>query len=177
MNFKEILDRAKKEAINEQEALFLFENTESSLENTLKLFEVASHVRNNEAGKLVRIDGFIGGVAPCDFDPPCGYCFRHLSEFELLTNEELAEGVKAIAKTGTTTVELGGGTSSKSPGLIKEAVQIVQENSDMEIWINVGPCLSEEDVKELKEMGVKGITCSLETINEKVFKKVKSEDS
>lgn len=177
MNFEEILAKAKKKAINEHEALFLFENTASSLENTLKLFDVASYVRNNEAGKLIRMDGFIGGIAPCDFDPPCGYCFRHLSEFEQLTKEELTEGVKAIAKTGTTTVELGGGTSLKSARLIKEAVKIVQENSDMEIWINVGPCLSEGDVKELKQMGVKGITCSLETINENVFKKVKSEDS
>jgi len=183
MDFENVLAEAKNRMISKEEALVLFKKTES-IENIFKLFEVASDVRNREAGKLIRLDGFMGALTPCEINPPCGYCWRATKFYDdkfqgnsLLTQKEIALGVKTMAETGTSTIELGGGTSSKSARLIKEAVKIVQENSNMEIWINVGPSLNEEDVLELKEMGVKGITSSLETINEDIFKKVKSGDS
>lgn len=136
-------------------------------------------------GKLVRLDGFLGGITPCSINPPCLYCTRALKhvpdKFQrdgLLTLEEVALGAKAIAATRTTTVELGGGTSSEGARIIKEAVKVVRDEApQLKIWINVGPSLSQGDVTELKELGVDGITSSFETMNEEVFRRFKPGDS
>ncbi len=183
MEFKNILLKAKTKEITEDEALFLYNSTESSIENCLRLFSTASFVRDNEVGKMIRLDGFMGGVTPCEIDPPCAYCWRNFyknnifDDSSVITMDELALGVEAIAKTGTTTIEIGGGTTPKAAQMLKEAVKVVKNNSNMEIWINVGPSLNKSDVNQLKELGVKGFACSLETINQEIFSKVKSGDS
>lgn len=183
MTLAMLLSEAQERSISEEEALFLFEHT-GRIDNCLRLFETASWVRDNAAGKLIRLDAFLGGITPCEIEPPYGFCSRSSKVFKdkfksdgLLTKEEIALGAKAIAKTGTTTVELGGGTSRKSAELIKQAIRIVQESTKLKIWINVGPSLNQKDVSEVKQMGVEGITSSFETMNKQIFQKVKSGDS
>ena len=47
----------------------------------------------------------------------------------------------------------------------------------MDIWVNVGPSLSEKDLVRLKELGVKEVCSSLETYNPDVFAEVKPGDN
>lgn len=47
----------------------------------------------------------------------------------------------------------------------------------MDIWINVEPSLSKDDLVKLKDLGVKEVCSSLETINPDVFKDAKPGDS
>jgi len=180
MSIIRILEEAKEREINREEAVFLFENTKT-IPQALELFKTASYVRDREAGKQIRFDGFLGRITPCEIEPPCGFCVRSVADVftnrNLLTLEEVSSGAKALRETGTSTVELGGGTSKSSAQIIKEAVKRVKEATDLEIWINVGPSLEGNDVEELKNLGVKGVTSSFETINEEIFKKIKPGDS
>jgi len=180
MSIIQILEKAKEREINREEAVFLFENCQT-IPKALELFKTASYVRDREAGKQIRFDGFLGTITPCEIEPPCGFCVRSVAnvftEAELLTLEEVSLGAKTLRETGTSTVELGGGTSKSSAKIIKKAVKQVKEVTDLEIWINVGPSLEENDVIELKNLGVRGITSSFETVNAEIFKKVKPGDS
>ncbi len=47
-----------------------------------------------------------------------------------------------------------------------ESVKAVRNVSAMDIWVNVGPALTREDLVRLKELGVKEVCSSLETINQ-----------
>jgi len=59
---------------------------------------------------------------------------------------------------------------------VLRAVEIVKENTDLEVLVNVGGDLSKGDIKILKTLGVETVCCNLETVNEKLFKKLKPDD-
>lgn len=182
MEYKDVLEEAKNREITKEEALLLLEkiNTTQALN---ELFEVASKVRDEEAGPVFKFDGFIGAITSCNINPPCKYCFRSLKEKEIfsepLTVEEIKTGAKLISETGVRRVELGGGTMLNGAGdKVIEAVKAVKSAAPMiDIWINVGPSLSKRDLVELKELGVKEVCSSLETYNPNVFAQVKPGDS
>jgi len=79
---------------------------------------------------------------------------------------------------GVKRVELGGGTLWSDAGdRVIKAVKAVRRVSSLDIWVNVGPALNTNDLIKLKELGVKEVCSSLETINPKVFREVKPGDS
>jgi len=180
VEFDEVLTKVVKEGISREEALFLLEETKT-VDRYLKLFRVVSRVREDEVGDIFKFDGFIGAITPCTTSPPCLYCGRSarsesLSNF--LTPDEVAVGAKLIEAAGTRRVELGGGTVwSGADKLVLEAVRAVRSATSLEVWVNVGPCLSTRALEELKGLGVTEVGSSLETINERVFKEVKPGDS
>jgi len=180
MEFDEVLAKAVKEEISREEALFLLEETKA-IDRYLKLFRAASHVRENEVGNIFKFDGFIGTITPCTTSPPCMYCGRSASPelfSNVLTPDEVAIGAQLIEATGTRRVEVGGGTLwSGADSLVLEAVRAVRNATKLEVWVNVGPCLSRRTLEELKSLGVTEVCSSLETINEKIFKEVKPGDN
>lgn len=70
MEFEEILTKAEDEEITKDEALYLFKET-GRYDRALKLFEIASHVRDDEIGNVFKLDGFIGLTTHCTVEPPC----------------------------------------------------------------------------------------------------------
>nr|WP_230972433.1 radical SAM protein [Archaeoglobus neptunius] len=158
-------------------------NKVQTIENFLELAKVASKVRDDEVGAVFKFDGFIGSVTPCTTNPPCKYCSRSTGnrpDFaeKPLTTEEIELGARLIDSTGTKRVELGGGTLWSGAGeKVTEAVKAVKKVSSMDIWINVGPALNKDDLIRVKELGVREVCSSLETINPKVFKEAKPGDS
>jgi len=145
------------------------------------LFKVAGEVRRREIGDVFKFDGFIGPITPCTTSPPCKYCGRSAREnsfLDPLTPEEVAFGAKLVEETGTKRVEVGGGTLwSGADDLVLKAVKAVKSTTDLDVWVNVGPCLSRDTIKKLKDLGVIEVGSSLETINEKVFREAKPGDS
>ena len=182
MKFEEVLEKAKKDEITREEALYLFENTER-YDKALELFKVASKVRDDETGAIYKLDGCLGPVAPCTLDPLCKYCFTAnpktaWSTESVLTLEEISLGAKMIEETGTSSVHLGGGSRLDATGEdVIEAVKAVKKASNLKIRVNVGPGLSEDTLKELKKLGVIEVGSLLETMNEKLFEETKPGDS
>jgi len=180
MEFNGVLAKAVKEGISREEALLLLEEAKT-IDRYLKLFRAASYVRENEVGNIFKFDGFIGVITPCTTSPPCLYCRRSArpeSFSDVLTPDEVAIGAQLIEATGTRRVEVGGGTLwSGADNLVLEAVRAVRNATNLEVWVNVGPCLSRRALEELKSLGATEVCSSLETINEKVFKEVKPGDN
>jgi len=179
MEFNGALVKALEGGISREEALFLLKEVKTA-DRYLELFRAASHVRESEVGDIFKFDGFIGTITPCTTSPPCRYCGRSArpeSFSNILTPEEVALAAKLIEATGTKRVELGGGTLwSGADSLVLEAVRAVRSAANLEVWVNVGPCLSRKALEELKTLGVAEVCSSLETINEKIFREAKPGD-
>jgi len=183
MRFEEVLKNAEENEITKEEALFLFQKTQS-WDRTLQLFETASKVRDEEVGRVCKLMGFICCITHCTIDPVCKYCFRWASEKSfapeaVLNAEELVTAVTAIEERGIKRLELAGGTLLGEEGRTAtiNAVEVARKASNLELWINNGPSFTEDDVLKFKELGVEGIACNFETINETVFKDLRPGDS
>ena len=185
MEFEEILAKAENEEITKDEALYLFKET-GRYDKALKLFEVAGRVRDNEIGNVFKLDGFIGLTTHCTVDPPCRFCWNsstiNNSGFgpeNVLTIDEIVEGARLIEETGISMTEIGGGTTVGDSGeKVIEAVKAVKKATNLNIWVNVGPALSEDALKELKNLGGVDVTSSFEVnpLNEELFRKIKPGD-
>ena len=184
MEFEEVLKNAKENEITKEEALYLFKET-GRYDKVLKLFEIASRVRDEEVGNVFKLDGFIGLITHCTVDPPCRYCWNssiNRSGFgieNVLTIDEIVEGARLIEETGISMVELGGGTTIGSRGeKVVEVVKAVKKATHLGIWINVGPALSEDTLRELKKLGVAEVCSSFEVnpLKERLFREVKPGD-
>ncbi|WP_456328899.1 radical SAM protein [Archaeoglobus sp.] len=179
---EKVLQEAVSEPLTQDETLYVL-NKVQTIEDFLELAKVASKVRDDEVGAVFKFDGFIGSITPCTTNPPCKYCSRSAGnrpDFaeKPITVEEVELGAKLIESTGTKRVELGGGTLWNGAGeKVLEAVKAVKRVSSMDIWINVGPSLTKDDLIKLKDLGVKEVCSSLETINPEVFKDAKPGDS
>lgn len=176
---KQRLKKAKDGEITKEDALF-FLNEGKTSDRLLELFKIASKVRDDEIGNVFKFDGFIGPITPCTTSPPCNYCGRSSKNWfsNPLTPEEVALSARLVEKTGIRRVELGGGTLwSGADSIVLKAVKAVKSEAKLGIWVNVGPCLSREALRELKNLGVIEVGSSLETINEAVFKEAKPGDS
>jgi len=183
MKFEGVLKKAKEEELTREEALYLFQKTQS-WDKALQLFETANKVRDEEVGRICKLMGFICCITRCTTDPVCKYCFRWASEKSfapeaVLNAEELANAATAIEERGIKRIELAGGTLWGSEGRTAtiNAVEVARKASNLEIWINNGPSFTEDDVFKSKEMGVEGIACNFETINEEIFKDLRPGDS
>lgn len=110
MEFDKILMKAAETSPTEEEALLLLKDSHIS-NQALKLFAVASEVRDREVGRIFKLDGEIAPITPCKIDPFCKYCtFSRQS----LTTEEVVEGLHLAEQTGITEIRLSGGTDLSS---------------------------------------------------------------
>lgn len=183
MEFVDILRKAKEEEITKEEALYLFQKTQS-WDRTLRLFETANKVRDEAVGRVCKLMGFICCITHCTTDPVCKYCFRWASENSfapeaVLSAEELANAVSAIEERGIKRVELAGGTlwGEEGTNATINAVEVARKASNLELWINNGPSFTEDDVFKFKDLGVEGIACNFETINGNIFKDLRPGDN
>ena len=183
MTFEEILREAREREITREEALCLFQETQG-WERALRLFETASTVRDREAGRRVKVMGFICCITRCTTDPVCKYCFTWRSpdaftDQAVLSEEQVAAAARAIEEAGIHCVELAGGTLWGEEGsqATRKAVEAVTRATDLGVWINNGPAYSPEDVFRFKELGAEGIACNFETTNEAIFKELRPGDN
>ncbi|VVB72375.1 FO synthase subunit 1 [uncultured archaeon] len=180
MKYDDILSEALDRPITREEALLLFQESQKPVKY-LRLFQTASIVREKECGKLFRLDGWMGNNSRCKVDPPCRYCRRAIPGQEMEKWEFGEDRVRKIAQafkmTGTTTVEIGGGTDPDEAGSnVLKILKILREES-LNVWVNVGPALDEGHIQEMKNLQVEAITSSFETMNPRVFQEIKPGDS
>ncbi len=180
---EDVLEAAREREISREEALFLFREVQEP-KQALKLFAAACEVRDREAGRRVKLVGFMVSITPCTVDPPCRYCFRWaapnlFTTEDLLSEEEIARAAQAIAETGVRRVEIAGGTQADDEGsrVTLRAAAVVKEESGLGVWVNNGPSYPPGAVSALKDIGIEGIACNLETVNPRVFAELRPGDS
>lgn len=177
--FEQILVKARKEPISREEASALLYATNENITRTLELFNVASKVRDDEAGTVFKITAGIASVLTCSLSPMCSYCGLFLEDRNGLNIEEISSATKYIEDLGIRDLHLSGGTTLGSEG--KEVVEIVRairaQSAKSRVTVNVGAALSRDSIIELKKLGVIGIGSAFETINRDLFRELKSGDS
>lgn len=174
--FEKLLEDALSGQITPETALTLL-NESKIPEKALLLFKAASLKRDEKIGKELWWSAGISAVLPCKIEPRCNYCtFFAKEEFPA---DLIVKTVKAIESLGIKQVHLSGGTDINN-GYDDEIIYMVKEIrkvSDIDLEINLGPSISRETIKKLKELKVTSITSSLETFNEKLFHEAKPGDS
>ena len=173
--YDKLLEKARNGEITEELSLQLLEGSRE-LQNALKLFALASEVRDDALGKDLYWTAGISRVIPCKIVPRCRYCTYYArSEFP---PEKLAKAAKKLEELGLKQLHLSGGSNLQGYDKeIIEMVQAVREVSNIDVEVNLGCSFSPETVRRLKSMNMLSITSSLETINEDVFKDAKPGDS
>ncbi|MBU5434984.1 radical SAM protein [Pseudoflavonifractor sp. MSJ-37] len=176
----QVLERAKERPIGREEALFLFRHTEGD-EEAAALFAAARAVRDKVKGRRIRMTGGIASVLRCDLKPNCIYCpyWRELGK-DPLSIDEILKAVEYITSHGIRDFHLSGGTTLGSDGAdILAIVRAIDKAGfhDVEIDVNCGAAMSLDTLLELKELRVKMVRSVFETLNPKVFARMKPGDS
>ncbi|WP_061214573.1 radical SAM protein [Syntrophomonas wolfei] len=173
--FTTLLHTVLNEGINKRLALKILEESRWP-QNALELFAVASRLRDENLGKELYFSAGFGGVLPCRIVPRCAYCTYFVAEpFPL---PDLLACVRKVEELGIRQMHLSGGSNLEGyDSEILEMVQAIQETSDIQVEVNLGPSLSADTVKALKTMKVVSITSSLETFTPELFNRTKPGDS
>lgn len=173
--YEKLLETAENGALTESMALQLLKGARDP-QNALKLFALASKVRDRTLGMDFYWTSGISQVIPCRIAPRCLYCtFYARTEFP---PEKLAKTAKKLEELGLKQLHLSGGSNLQ--GYDKEIigmVEAIRAVSDIDIEVNLGCSFSAETVRKLKGMSMLSITSSLETINEDIFSQAKPGDS
>ena len=123
-------------------------------------------------------------ITNCELSPSCLYCSLSSADPSIsrersrLTTRELIQGAKYAVDKGVQSIILVGGTDLDgldSP--VRRAVERVKEITDIDLAVDVGPSLSQETVRWLKDEKVSTVYCSIETVNPSAFTKAKPGDS
>ncbi|MEN6390785.1 MAG: radical SAM protein [Syntrophomonas sp.] len=179
IQFEEILGNSLNRAIERDEALFLFQETEDE-NKAEQLFRTARRVREKVKGNSFEWSAGIARVLKCKLKPLCKYCpyWREKGQIPL-SIEEIIEGVAYIRQQGIKNFHLSGGTTLGSEGYdVLEMVQAIRDAgyTDMAIAVNCGAAMSLDTLKKLKSLGVYRVSSVFETINPEVFKRTKPGD-
>ena len=173
--FEQLLEKARAGDLTPEVALKILENSHRP-ENALKLFGLASELRDEHIGRELWWTAAINGITPCKVTPACSYCTY--SDHGIISEELLLKALGALEKLGFRHLHLSGGANLA--GYDKEIVGMVEAMravSDIDIEVNLGPSITRETVRKLKDLKVCSVTSSLETINEELFRAAKPGDS
>jgi biotin synthase len=156
----------------------------SRRDRALGLFRAASEIRDRTLGRDLVLTAHVHMITSCNLSIPCLYCSLSSSylavrnERSTLTQRELVRGVRYALARGVRSIVLVGGTDlSGSDALVRDAVEKVREVTNMELAVDVGPSLSVDTVRWLKNEHVSTIYCSIETTDRRAFIEAKPGDS
>lgn len=170
-----LLEKALAGGLTRELAVEILEGSRD-ITNAAELFKAASALRDERIGRDLWWSAGISAVLPCKVVPRCAYCTYFTTEpFPV---EALVKAVCAVEGLGVRHVHLSGGTDLNGYGReILSMISAIKTASDIRIEINLGPSLDRCDIRELKELGVRSVTSSLETLNPALFTMVKPGDS
>lgn len=153
-------------------------------DKALELFSLASRIRDEKLGRKLTLTAQIHMITNCKVSPSCLYCSLSSSDQSIskersrLTARELIQGVRYAVDKGVQSIILVGGTDLDgldSP--VRKAVERVREITEIDLAVDVGPSLSRETVRWLKDEKVSTVYCSVETGNPRAFTEAKPGDS
>jgi molybdenum cofactor biosynthesis protein A len=111
----------------------------------------------------------------------CFYCMpeegiKYLPQKELLTFDEILRIVTITARLGISKIRLTGGEPFVRPDLMKIVREIVKVKGVDELHITTNGTLTTPHIDELKELGIKSVNLSLDTLNAERFRSITHRD-
>ena len=142
---------------------------------TVTLLQTASRVRDRIFGQEIHCMATVSPILPCKIEPHCLYCGTW--RMPVLDQDAIVEGIKIMERRGIRRVLMEGGACRYGYDReILDIVRAVKKQTMVDLEVNIGASLSRETVKRLRDIGVAGITVSLETVNKEVFMQAKPGD-
>ncbi|MGD1055153.1 MAG: radical SAM protein [Nitrososphaerales archaeon] len=149
-----------------------------------ELFSTASRIRDKNLGRRLLLSAHIHMITDCEVSPSCLYCSLSSSDRAVnkerarLTMRELDQSVRLAVEKGVQSIVLVGGTNPNGlDSRVRQAVEKARNITDVDLAIDVGPSISRETVRWLKDEKVSTVYCSIETANAKAFAEAKPGDS
>lgn len=149
------------------------------------LFDSARALRERHLGQRPWLTAKLAIAAPCLLRRPCIHCPK--PPRSAATPDEIVDAAHALVANGYHRLRLVGGTRLPRTGepsgghdalIIRHVLALraaVDVNVDIEV--DVGPSLTRDGVRTLKQLGVAAIACSLDVLNPVVFERCKPDDS
>lgn len=111
----------------------------------------------------------------------CFYCMpeegiKYLPQKELLTFDEILRIVSLTARMGISKIRLTGGEPFVRPDLMDLIRAIVKVNGVHELHITTNGILTAPHIAELRDLGIKSVNLSLDTLNADRFKAITRRD-
>jgi cyclic pyranopterin phosphate synthase len=97
---------------------------------------------------------------------------KYLPQKELLTFDEILRIVSLTARMGISKIRLTGGEPFVRPDLMDLIRAIVKLNGVHELHITTNGILTAQHIGELKDLGIKSVNLSLDTLNAERFKTI-----
>jgi len=140
------------------------------------LFDFSSKIRDENVGRVLKLDSFVYPVKKCEMEKYCIYCSNYVEKFRLepLSLEEFHMAVDFIKERGMKRVTLEGGfnkDNSKIPDFIR-----ISRRAKLETALDIYP-ISSEELVAFKSLGVSEIYASLEIANAELFSYFKPGES
>jgi biotin synthase len=132
--------------------------------------------------KKIEITSTLHASNSCALKRKCHYCgfavktspvgYYRLSE---KTPEEMEGILKTIEESGIRRVSISAGYGNFEK--VYTAARLTKEKTSLEVLVNVGGDLERWQIKELASLGVETVCCNLETVNERLFYRLKPDDN
>lgn len=111
----------------------------------------------------------------------CFYCMpeegiKYLPQKELLSFDEILRIVSVTARMGISKIRLTGGEPFVRPDLMDLIRAIVKVNGVHELHITTNGILTAPHIHELKDLGIKSVNLSMDTLNAERFKTITRRD-
>ncbi|MES2519641.1 MAG: radical SAM protein, partial [Bacteroidota bacterium] len=111
----------------------------------------------------------------------CFYCMpeegvKYLHKTKLLTYEEMLRIVSVLAELGVSKVRITGGEPFVRNNMVDFMYQLSEINGIDELNITTNGILTGQYIRQMKEMGVKAINLSLDTLDKKRFFEITRRD-
>jgi len=172
-----IINRAlNEEDLRKYEVLDLFRT--KSHEDTLKIFEAASKIRDSK-NRSIKLTSTVHLTNLCKITPKCKYCgFAAKTSSEgyyhsfTKTEDEILMAAKSVERSGIPRISCSGAHGYNGHHAV-QAARVVKENTKLELLVNVGSDLNQESMTQLAEYQTDTVCCNLETINQKLFNHLK----
>jgi cyclic pyranopterin phosphate synthase len=101
---------------------------------------------------------------------------KYLPQKELLTFDEILRIVRITARLGISKIRLTGGEPFVRPDLMDIIRQVVKVDGINELHITTNGTLTTPHIDELRDLGIKSVNLSLDTLNPERFKSITRRD-
>ncbi len=132
--------------------------------------------------KKIEITSTLHASNSCALKRKCHYCgfavktspvgYYRLSE---KTPEEMEGILKTIEESGIGRISISAGYGNFEK--VYTAARLAKEKTSLEVLVNVGGDLERWQIKEFASLGVETVCCNLETVNERLFYRLKPDDN
>lgn len=146
------------------------------------LFRAARRLREQHLAPAPRLSADLRIAAPCTLRRPCAFCPHpprsagEVGDVVAAAHALVALGYRRLRLSGGIRFPRAGEPSGGHDAQVVRLVLALRAAVDVDIEVDVGPSLTRDGVRTLKQLGVAAVGCALDVLNPAVFERCKPGD-